>query len=114
MGEEVVGYTAGADSSGEGHEVADPPASAGFGETNEYAEYDNLTDTFLGDEREETDESLPIERTNKTIGMLPNIDAVIAADMQPILRTVSTPDKSLLLYDLRNCLHWRCIYASVC
>ena len=104
MGEQVVGNTVGADSSGEGHGVADPPASAGFGETNEYAEYDNSTDTFLGDEREETDESLPIERTNKTIGMLPNINAVIAADMQPILRTVSTLDKPLLRYDLRNCL----------
>ena len=98
-----MGNTVGADSSGEGHGVTDPPASAEFGETNEFAEYDNSTDTFPGDEREETDESLPIEGTNKTIGVLPNINAVIAADMQPILRTVSTIDKPLLRYDLQNC-----------
>ena len=54
MGEQAVGNTVGADSSGEGHGVTDPSASAEFGETNEFAEYDNLTDTFPGDEREET------------------------------------------------------------
>ena len=61
-----------------------------------------MTDTFPEDEREETDVALPTEGMNKTIGMLPNINAVTAANMQPILRTVSAINKPLLGYDLRN------------
>ena len=100
----AMGNAVGVDSSGGGHGVTDPSASAEFGETNEFTGYDNVTDTFPGDEREETDDSLPTEGMNKTIGVLPNINAVTAANMQPILRTVSTINKSLLRYDLRNCL----------
>ena len=104
----AMGNAVGVDSSRGGHGggrgVTDPSASAEFGETNESTGYDNMTDTFPEDEREETDDALPTEGMNKTIGVLPNINAVTAANMQPILRTVSTINKSLLRYDLRNCL----------
>ena len=103
-----MGNTIGVDSSkGEyegGRGMTDLFTSAGFGGSDESTGYDNRTDTFPEDEREKTDDSFPTEGINNTIGMLPNNDAVIAASMQPILRTVSTNNELLLRHGLQNCL----------
>ena len=71
---------------------------------NESTEYDNMTATFPEDEQEKTDDSLHTERINKTIGGLPNNNAVTADNMQPILRTVSTITRSLLASWFANLL----------
>ena len=84
--------------------MTDLSTSAEFGETSESTGYDNRTDTFPEDEREKADDSLPTEGINNTIGVLPNNNAVTAANMQPILRTVSTINELLLRHGLRNCL----------
>ena len=65
--------------------------------------HDNLTDSFAGDMRERTDGSFLNEWINKTIRTLPNNNAVIAGNMQPILRTVSALNERLLRHGLQNC-----------
>ena len=88
---------------GEGRGMADHSTFAELGESNEEATgYDNLTDSFAGDIHEKTDDSLLTEWINKTIGMLPNNNAVTARNMQPILRTVSALNEWLLRYGLRK------------
>ena len=83
-----MGDTAGVDLSRGGYEggrgMTDLSTSAGFGGASESTGYDNMTDTFPEDEREKTDDSLPTERINKTIGVLPNNNAVTAENMQPL------------------------------
>ena len=57
--------------------------------TGGFAEYDDVPNTFVDDGYEETDATFDAEGVNRTIGDLPNNNAVTAGNMQPILRTVS-------------------------
>ena len=103
----LQGSRRGVDSSSEGYGggrgMTDHSAFVELGESGEETTgYDNLTDSFAGDIREKTDDSLLTEWINKTIGMSPNNNAVIAGNMQPILRTVSALNEWLLRHGLRK------------
>ena len=106
-GGQAMGNTTEVDSSsegyGEGRGMTDHSAFVELGESDEETTgYDNLTDSFAGDIRERTDDSLLTEWINKTIGTSPNNNAVIAGNMQPILRTVSALNEWLLRHGLRR------------
>ena len=87
---------------GGGRGMTDHSTFVELGESSETTGYDNLTDSFSGDIREKTDDSLLTEWINKTIGMSPNNNAVTAGNMQPILRTVSRLNEWLLRHGLRK------------
>ena len=82
--------------------MTDHSTSVEFRESGGTTGYDNITDSFPEDIREKTDDSLLTEWINKTSGMSPNNNAVTAANMQPILRTVSTLNEWLLRHGLRK------------